>query len=167
MLKNLPFELLEGRFDDLCNMQSDVVVKEDDLTLSIEYFYSNCLIYMVQMGNVELLVHRGFSFKHFPVHHAFPVPPNSDHFLFWVEILFDSRLRRFSWGHSLFSLLHIDVEAPFLILRDDSVQKKALFMTSCCSMEGKVLSSDLKMIFFVDFAKLVRHPGSKLFGKSH
>ena len=128
MLKNLPFKLLEGRFDDLYNMQFGVVVKAVDLTLSIGSFYLNCLIYTVQLGNVDLLVDRGISSKHFPVHHALPVPRNADHFLIWVVISLDSQLRRISWGHPLLSLLHIDVQAPFLILLDDSVQK-ALFMT--------------------------------------
>ena len=39
-------------------------------------------------------------------------------------------------------------------------------MTAFCLMASEVLSSDLKPIFFVDFAKLVRHPGSEFFGKS-
>ena len=119
MLKHLPFELLEGCFDVLYNMQSGVVLKEDDMTLSIRLFYSNCLIYTVQLGNVELLVDRGILFKHFPVHHALLVPLNTDHFLFWVEILFDSGLRHVSWGHPLLTLLHIDVQTPFLIPRDN------------------------------------------------
>ena len=166
MLKSFPFEFLEGRLDDLCNMQSGVVVKEDDLSLSIRSFYLNCFIYTVQLGKVELLLDRDVSFKYFPVHHALSVPPNADHFLFWVEILLDSRLRRVSWGHPLLFLLHIDVQVPFLNLRDDSVQKE-LFMTACCSTAGEVLSCDLKTIFFVEFAKFVRHPGSEVFGKSH
>ena len=155
MLKNLPFELLEVRFQDLRNMWSGI-------TLSIGSFYSNCLIYTVQLSNVELLVDRGVSFKHFPEHHVLPVSSNADRFLFWMEILLDSGLRRVSWGHPLLSVLYIGIQAPYLISRDDSVEK-ALFMTACCSMAGEMLSSDLKMIFFVDFANLVRHPGSEFF----
>ena len=88
MLENLSFELLEDRFDDLYNMRSGVDVKEDHLTLLIGSFYSDCLIYTVQLGNVELLVDRGISFRHFPVHHALPVSPNIDNFLFgWRSCL--------------------------------------------------------------------------------
>ena len=45
MLKDLPFELLECGFDNLCNMRPGVVVKKYGLALSIGYFQSNSLIY--------------------------------------------------------------------------------------------------------------------------
>ena len=50
--------------------------------------------------------------------------------------------------HGFLSLIHIYIQAPFLISCDDSIQK-ALFVTVCCSMAGKMLRSNLKVIFFV------------------
>ena len=38
MLKDLPFELLECGFDDLCNMRPGIVVKKYGLALSMESF---------------------------------------------------------------------------------------------------------------------------------
>ena len=38
MLKDLPLELLECGFDDLCNMRPGVVVKKYGLTLSMGSF---------------------------------------------------------------------------------------------------------------------------------
>ena len=45
MLKDLPFELLERGFDDLCNMRPGVVVKKYGLALSMGSFQSNSLIH--------------------------------------------------------------------------------------------------------------------------
>ena len=45
MLKDLPFELLECCFDNLCNMRPGVVMKKYGLTLSMRSFQSNSLIY--------------------------------------------------------------------------------------------------------------------------
>ena len=45
MLKDLPFELLECGFDDLCNMRPGVVVKKYNLALSMGSFQSNSLIH--------------------------------------------------------------------------------------------------------------------------
>ena len=45
MLKDLPFELLECGFDNLCNMRLGVVVKKYGLALSMKSFQSNSLIY--------------------------------------------------------------------------------------------------------------------------
>ena len=45
MLKDLPFELLECGFDDLCNMRPGVVMKKYDLVLSMGSFQSNSLIH--------------------------------------------------------------------------------------------------------------------------
>ena len=74
MLKNFPFELLEGGFDDLSNMWPGVVMEQDDLALSIRSFQSKSLIHAAQLQDVEVLVDRDVSFEHFPVHHVFPVP---------------------------------------------------------------------------------------------
>lgn len=41
MLNDLPFEVLECSFDDLCNMGHGVVVKEYGLALSMGCFQSN------------------------------------------------------------------------------------------------------------------------------
>ena len=45
MLKDLPFELLECGFDDLCNMRSGIVMKKYDLALLMGSFQSNSLIH--------------------------------------------------------------------------------------------------------------------------
>ena len=45
MLKDLPFELLECSFDDLCNMRPGVVVRKYGLALSMGSFPLNSLIY--------------------------------------------------------------------------------------------------------------------------
>ena len=45
MLKDLPFEVLECNFDDLCNMRPGVVMKKYGLALLIGSFQSNSLIY--------------------------------------------------------------------------------------------------------------------------
>ena len=45
LLKDLPFELLECGFDDLCNMSPGVVVKKYDLVLLMGSFQSNNLIH--------------------------------------------------------------------------------------------------------------------------
>ena len=45
MLKDLPFELLECGFDDLCNMRPGVVMKKYGLALLMESFQLNSLIY--------------------------------------------------------------------------------------------------------------------------
>ena len=45
MLKDLPFELLEFGFDDLCNMRPGVVTKKYGLALSMGSFQSNSLIH--------------------------------------------------------------------------------------------------------------------------
>ena len=45
MLKDLPFELLECGFDNLCNMRPGVVVKKYGLVLSMRSFQSNSLIH--------------------------------------------------------------------------------------------------------------------------
>ena len=45
MLKDLPFELLECGFDELCNTRPGVVVKKYGLALSMGSFQSNSLIY--------------------------------------------------------------------------------------------------------------------------
>ena len=45
MLKDLPFELLECGFDDLCNMMPGVVVKKYGLALSMGSFQLNSLIH--------------------------------------------------------------------------------------------------------------------------
>ena len=47
MLKDLPFELLECSFDDLCNMRPGVVMKKYGLALSMGSFQSNSLIHMM------------------------------------------------------------------------------------------------------------------------
>ena len=47
MLKDLPFELLECCFDDLCNMKPSIVVKKYGLALSMGSFQSNSLIHMM------------------------------------------------------------------------------------------------------------------------
>ena len=151
MLKDFPFELLECSFDDLCNMKPGVVVKKYGLALLMGSFQSNSLIHAMQLGYVELLVDRGIPFEHFPVHHALPVPPNTDHGLPWIEVRLNSRLWCISRSHPFLSLLHIYIYAPFVISHDNSIQK-ALFVTACCSMAGEMLRSNLKAIFFVVFA---------------
>ena len=45
MLKDLPFELMECGFDDLCNMRPGVVAKKYGLALSMGSFQSNSLIH--------------------------------------------------------------------------------------------------------------------------
>ena len=45
MLKDLPFELLECGFDNLCNMRPGIVVKKYGLALSMGSFQSNSLIH--------------------------------------------------------------------------------------------------------------------------
>ena len=45
MLKDLPFELLECGFDDLCNMRPGVVVKKYGFALSMWSFQSNSFIH--------------------------------------------------------------------------------------------------------------------------
>ena len=45
MLKDLPFELLECGFDDLCNMRPGVVMKKYGLALLMGSFQSNSLIH--------------------------------------------------------------------------------------------------------------------------
>ena len=45
ILKDLPFELLECGFDDLCNMKPGVVVKKYGLALSMGSFQSNSFIH--------------------------------------------------------------------------------------------------------------------------
>ena len=45
MLKNLPFELLECVFDNLCNMRPGVVVKKYGLALSMGSFQLNSLFH--------------------------------------------------------------------------------------------------------------------------
>ena len=52
VLKNFPFELLEGGFDDLSNMRPDVVIEQDDLALSIRSFQSKSLIHAAQLQDV-------------------------------------------------------------------------------------------------------------------
>ena len=47
MLKDLPFELLECDFDNLCNMRPGVVVKKYGLALSMGSFQSNSLIHAI------------------------------------------------------------------------------------------------------------------------
>ena len=44
MLKDLPFELLECSFDDLCNMRPGIVLKKYGLILSMGSFQLNSLI---------------------------------------------------------------------------------------------------------------------------
>ena len=126
MLKDLPFELFECGFDDLCNMRLGVIVKKYGLALSMGSFQLNSPIYAMYLGYVELLVDCGISFEHFPVHHAIPVPPNTDHGLPWIEVRLNSWLWCISRSHSFLSLLHIYIWAPFLISCDDSIQKCCL-----------------------------------------
>ena len=45
MLKDIPFELLECGFDDLCNIRPGIVVKKYGLALSMGSFQSNSLIH--------------------------------------------------------------------------------------------------------------------------
>ena len=45
MLKDLPFELLECSFDNLCNMKPGIVMKRYGLALSMGSFQSNSLIH--------------------------------------------------------------------------------------------------------------------------
>ena len=45
MLKDLPFELLECSFDDLCNMWPGIVLKKYGLALSMGSFQLNSLIH--------------------------------------------------------------------------------------------------------------------------
>ena len=47
MLKDLPFELLECDFDDLCNMRPGIVMKKCGLALSMGSFQSNSLIHVM------------------------------------------------------------------------------------------------------------------------
>ena len=47
MPKDLPFELLECGFDDLCNMRPGVVVKKYGLALLMGSFQSNSLIHAI------------------------------------------------------------------------------------------------------------------------
>ena len=156
MLKDLPFKLLECSFDDLCNMRPGVVMKKYGLALSMGSLQSNSLIYAMYLGYVELLVDCGIPFKHFPVHHALPVLPNVDHGLPWMEVRCNSWFWHISTSYPFLSLLHIYIQAPFLICAD--LVQKALFVTTCCSMAGEMLRNNLKAIFFVVFAKLIRHP---------
>ena len=44
-LKDLPFEVLECGFDDLCNMRPGIVMKKYGLALSMGSFQSNSLIH--------------------------------------------------------------------------------------------------------------------------
>ncbi|GFY73573.1 hypothetical protein TNIN_210401 [Trichonephila inaurata madagascariensis] len=74
MLKDLSFELMECGFDDLRSMDCHF---REGLALFMGSFQSNRPF------------PRGIPFKHFPVH---PVPPNADHDLLWIEVMFDSRL---------------------------------------------------------------------------
>ena len=102
MLKDLPFEFLKCGFHDLCCMGPSVVVKDNGLPFSIRSLQLICLIYAVQLGNVEFLVNRTVLLEHLPEHQTLPFPSNADHGLLWVEFLLDSRLRRISWSHHSF-----------------------------------------------------------------
>ena len=68
--------------------------------------------------------------KQFVMDYAFPVPPYTQHSLSRMEVLFCSRSRFFVGAEPFFTLLHIDVQAPFFIASDDAV-KKALLVTMC------------------------------------
>ena len=107
MLKELPFELLECSFDDLCNMRPIIVMKQYGLALSMGSFQSNSLIYMMKLGYVVLLVDHGIPFEHFPVYHALPAPPNANHGLSWIKVRLNSWLWCISRSHPFLSLLHI------------------------------------------------------------
>ena len=98
MQKDLPFELLECDFDDLCNLRPSVV-KKYGLALSMRSFQSNSLIHAIFLGYVKLLVDHGIFFEHFPVHHAIPVPPNTNHGLPWMEVRLNSQLWHISRSH--------------------------------------------------------------------
>ena len=165
MLKNLPIELLEGRFDGFCNMELGVVVEQDDLALFIGSFLLDSFIHTVQLGYVEVLLNFFVVFEHFPMNKSLTVPPNANHSLFGVEVALNSRLWRAFWSHPLFPLLHIHVETPFLISRNNPVQKSSLVVT-CCSMSGKMLSSNFKTFIFVVFSEHVWHPSSKFLSKT-
>ena len=107
MLKDLPFKFLECSFEDLCNMRPGIVVKKYGLALSMGSFQSNNLIHTMLLGYLELLVDSGIPFKDFPVHHALPVPPNTDQGLPWMEVRLNSQLWHISRSHPFLSLLHI------------------------------------------------------------
>ena len=96
MLKNLPIELLEGFFDDISSMRSGVVVEQNDSTFSACSFLVESPVYSTYLGCVEALLDCLVLLKHLPVNKTLTVPPDTDHSLFWVEILFNPQLWRAS-----------------------------------------------------------------------
>lgn len=78
--EELPNTLLEGCFCDVYNKDSGVVVKQDDLALSIRSFLLHNLIQKVQMGYVEGL-NLFVLFEHFTMYKTLQVPLNAEYVL--------------------------------------------------------------------------------------
>lgn len=81
----------------------------------------------------------------------FQIPPSVDNSLLGKEILIYSRFWRVYRCYSLLPLLHIDVEAPFLLLLCQICTR-----TVTCS-HILLKNRNLKLIFFVVFCTLIWH----------
>ena len=95
-----------------------------------------------------------------------PNPTKSDHGFCQMRALLNPMLWHTSRAHPLFPVFHVNIETPFLVLCDDSIQE-SLFVATCCSVPGKMLSSNGKPVFFVLLSQPVGNPSSKFLGKSH
>lgn len=72
----------------------------------------------------------------------------------------------FVGAESFFSVLHIDVNAPFLIAHDNVV-KKMLFVTMYCAMSSEQTGSNCGASILVVFVQSVQHPSTKLLNLAH
>ena len=130
MRQHFPFEFLNRGFGHIGGVRTGIVVLQKNAISPIRSFLLNCFVELVHLLNVELHIECLVALKQFVMNCAFPAPPYIQHGLSRMKVLFCSRSRLFVRAESFFSLLHIDVKAPFFIASDNAV-KKTLFVTMC------------------------------------
>lgn len=147
MLENLPPPIRPlGAISPAGCMRPRVVVKQDDLALSIWPCLLESLVYSIQLGHIKIL-HSFAPLKHTPQNETL-----TSHltqiilFLGWNSCL--TIVFACLQGPPFLPLLHTDVQVPLLISCQNPVQE-SLFMTLCCSISCEMLRSNLKVVFLL------------------
>lgn len=115
MRQHFPFEFLNCGFGHIANVRMGIVVLQKNAISPIWSFLLNCFVVLVQLLNVELCIKCLVALKQFIKNYTFPGSPYTQNDLLRMKVLFCSQSYLFLAAKPFFSLLHIDMKAPFFI----------------------------------------------------
>ena len=136
MWQHFPAKRLNGFLGHIGDVRAGVVVLQKNGMSPIRSFLLDSVVESLHLLDVKFRIHCLVPIKQFVVDHAFPVPPYAQHRFARVKILFCSRCRPFVGAKPFFALLHIDVQAPFFVAGNNSVEE-SLLVSMSWPMTGK------------------------------